>query len=198
MTGNIQYLRTDRAIQSALLSLLGKKPFEKITVQDILDETPVSRATFYKHFHDKYEIVEKIQDEVLRTHRELRNALVKASPDQYPALVERFSARYREISQLLMQVQTEQVNLPLALVRESEEYYLSIANTPSRELEAKVFGAASTALMVALLDEKQEFPLDKTYDVMLEVALRWIGMADDPEIRNLIQQKRNRKRSYRE
>ena len=49
MTGNIQYLRTDRAIQSALLSLLGKKPFEKITVQDILDETPVSRATFYKH-----------------------------------------------------------------------------------------------------------------------------------------------------
>ena len=25
MTGNIQYLRTDRAIQSALLSLLGKK-----------------------------------------------------------------------------------------------------------------------------------------------------------------------------
>ena len=93
MTGNIQYLRTDRAIQSALLSLLGKKPFEKITVQDILDETPVSRATFYKHFHDKYEIVEKIQDEILHTHTELRNSLAQATPDQYPALMERFSRR---------------------------------------------------------------------------------------------------------
>ena len=106
MTGNIQYLRTDRAIQSALLSLLGKKPFEKITVQDILDETPVSRATFYKHFHDKYEIVERIQDEILHTHTELRNALAQATPDQYPALMERFSLRYREVSQLLMKVQT--------------------------------------------------------------------------------------------
>ena len=84
MTGNIQYLRTDRAIQSALLSLLGKKPFEKITVQDILDETPVSRATFYKHFHDKFEIVERIQDEILHTHTELRNSLAQATPEQYP------------------------------------------------------------------------------------------------------------------
>lgn len=190
MTGNIQYLRTDRAIQSALLALLGKKPFEKITVQDILDETPVSRATFYKHFHDKYEIVEKIQDEVLHTHQELREALTQASPDQYPALMERFSMRYKEISQLLMKVQTERVNLPLALVHESEQHYIETSDSPTRELEAKVYAAASTALMVALLDEKQEYPLEKTFDVMIAVALRMIGLTDDPEVKQKIVQRR--------
>ena len=190
MTGNIQYLRTDRAIQSALLSLLGKKPFEKITVQDILDETPVSRATFYKHFHDKYEIVERIQDEILHTHTELRNALSQATPDQYPALVERFSLRYREISQLLMKVQTERVNLPLALVEEARNYYLGITDSPTKELEARIYSAATTSMMVALLDEKEDYPLDKVYDATLSVALRMIGLPDDEDVKSLILHKR--------
>ena len=190
MTGNIQYLRTDRAIQSALLSLLGKKPFEKITVQDILDETPVSRATFYKHFHDKYEIVERIQDEILHTHTELRNSLAQATPDQYPALMERFSLRYREVSQLLMKVQTERVNLPLALVEEARNYYLGITDSPTKELEARIYSAATTSMMVALLDEKEDYPLDKVYDATLSVALKMIGLPDDADVKNLILHKR--------
>ena len=191
MTGNIQYLRTDRAIQSALLSLLGKKPFEKITVQDILDETPVSRATFYKHFHDKFEIVERIQDEILHTHTELRNSLAQATPEQYPGLMERFSLRYREISQLLMKVQTERVNLPQALVEESRKYYLGTTDSPTKNLEARIYAAATTAMMVALLDEKEEYPLDKIFDANLSVAMRMVGLPDDPDVRNLIMQKRN-------
>ena len=190
MTGNIQYLRTDRAIQSALLSLLGKKPFEKITVQDILDETPVSRATFYKHFHDKFEIVERIQDEILHTHTELRNSLAQATPEQYPSLMERFSLRYREISQLLMKVQTERVNLPQALVEESRKYYLGISDSPTKELEARIYAAASTAMMVALLDEKENYPLDRIFDANLSVAMRMAGVPDDPDVRSLILQKR--------
>lgn len=47
MKENPQYLRTDKAIRQALIVLLKTKPFEKITVQDILDETPVTRSTFY-------------------------------------------------------------------------------------------------------------------------------------------------------
>ena len=193
MTGNIQYLRTDRAIQSALLSLLGKKPFEKITVQDILDETPVSRATFYKHFHDKYEIVEKIQDEILHTHTELRKSLAQATPDQYPALMERFSLRYKEISQLLMKVQTERVNLPLALIEESRNYYLSTTDSPTRELEARIYAASTTAMMVAMLDEKLDCPLDKVFDATMSVAMRMMGLPDDPDLRELILKKRAQK-----
>ena len=190
MTGNIQYLRTDRAIQSALLSLLGKKPFEKITVQDILDETPVSRATFYKHFHDKYEIVEKIQDEILHTHTELRNSLAQATPDQFPSLMERFSLRYREICQLLMKVQTERVNLPMALVEESRQYYLSTTNSPMKELEARIYAAAVTSMMVALLDEKEDYPLDQLFNATTAVAMRMVGLPDDADLKDLIQQKR--------
>ena len=34
-----------------------KKPFEKITVQDITDQCGLNRQTFYYHFQDKYELL---------------------------------------------------------------------------------------------------------------------------------------------
>ena len=74
MQNNPQFVRTDKAITQALISLLKVKPFEKITVQDILDETPVTRSTFYKHFHDKYEIAEKMQQEFFEAQDTLQKA----------------------------------------------------------------------------------------------------------------------------
>ena len=70
MSNNPQFQRTDKAIMQAMVSLLKKKSFEKITVQDILDETPVTRATFYAHYHDKYEVVEKMLDHFLSGYGE--------------------------------------------------------------------------------------------------------------------------------
>ena len=40
--------------------LIMKMPFEKITVKMITDGADVIRPTFYKHFQDKYEIIEYI------------------------------------------------------------------------------------------------------------------------------------------
>ena len=104
--------------------------------------------------------------------------------------MERFSLRYREISQLLMKVQTERVNLPLALVEEARNYYLGITDSPTKELEARIYAAATTSMMVALLDEKEDYPLDKVFDATLSVALKMVGLADDADVRNLILQKR--------
>ena len=41
-------------------TLVMEKPFEKITVSDITDGAGVIRTTFYNHFHDKYEVIERI------------------------------------------------------------------------------------------------------------------------------------------
>ncbi len=79
MSESPQFIRTDKAIKQALITLLKNKPFEKITVQDILDETPVTRSTFYKHFSDKYEIVEKLQEDFFVSQMEIRKALFENS-----------------------------------------------------------------------------------------------------------------------
>lgn len=49
-------LRTRDVLGDALVKLMHERPFEKITVQDILDGAGVSRSTFYAHFSDKNDL----------------------------------------------------------------------------------------------------------------------------------------------
>jgi AcrR family transcriptional regulator len=46
-------LRSRRMLMDALASLLIKKEFEDISVQEIADEATLNRATFYLHYPDK-------------------------------------------------------------------------------------------------------------------------------------------------
>lgn len=45
--------RTRDVLGDALITLMHEKPFDTITVQDVLDLAGVSRSTFYTHFRDK-------------------------------------------------------------------------------------------------------------------------------------------------
>jgi AcrR family transcriptional regulator len=51
--------RTRNLILGAFGSLLAEKNFESISVQDVTDKAEINRATFYKHFHDKYELLDR-------------------------------------------------------------------------------------------------------------------------------------------
>ena len=72
-----QFERTDRDITNALLSVMERKPFEKITVQDILEEAMINRSTFYQHFTDKYAILERLQDRYIGGITERIDAVTK-------------------------------------------------------------------------------------------------------------------------
>ena len=48
--------RTRDALGDALIDLMQERPFESITVQDILDRAGVGRSTFYTHFRDKNDL----------------------------------------------------------------------------------------------------------------------------------------------
>ena len=50
--------RTRNLILQAFGSLLAEKGFESISVQDVTDKAEINRATFYKHFVDKYALLD--------------------------------------------------------------------------------------------------------------------------------------------
>src|ERR1041384_271732 len=49
--------RTRDALGDALVALMQEKPFETITVQDVLDRAHVGRSTFYSHYSDKDDLL---------------------------------------------------------------------------------------------------------------------------------------------
>jgi AcrR family transcriptional regulator len=55
---DLRIRRTYKLLSEALLSLLLEKSFEEIFVTDICERAMVHRTTFYKHFEDKYHLLD--------------------------------------------------------------------------------------------------------------------------------------------
>ena len=53
---------TKRAIEASFIKLLNEKPFDKITVKDIVEECGINRNTFYYHFQDIYDLLSQLFD----------------------------------------------------------------------------------------------------------------------------------------
>lgn len=60
---DLRIRRTHRFLQEALIELITERGFEAITVSDIAGRAMINRATFYRHYQDKYDLVAKIFEE---------------------------------------------------------------------------------------------------------------------------------------
>lgn len=49
--------RTHQRLGSALVDLIQEKPFDDVTVQEVLERASVGRSTFYLHFRDKNDLL---------------------------------------------------------------------------------------------------------------------------------------------
>src|SRR5690625_3915735 len=58
-------LRTRKLIMDAFIDLSEEKEFKDITIKDITSKAMINRATFYYHFHDIYDLLERALSEVL-------------------------------------------------------------------------------------------------------------------------------------
>lgn len=57
-------IKTRKEIRKALLFLMETKDFEEITVLDITEHANINRGTFYLHYIDKYDLLEKYEQEL--------------------------------------------------------------------------------------------------------------------------------------
>ena len=67
MTQNLEDLRvrrTRKLLQKAMLEAASEKGFAHVTVSDITERAMVNRATFYRHYEDKYDLLSHYIEEL--------------------------------------------------------------------------------------------------------------------------------------
>lgn len=62
---DLRVRRTHKLLLEALTELLAEKSFESISVKEICDRAMINRTTFYKHYADKYDLVQRGFKELL-------------------------------------------------------------------------------------------------------------------------------------
>lgn len=58
--------KTKRSIKNAFLQLRAQKPLERITIKELSELAEISKATFYLHYKDIYDLSSQLQDEVIQ------------------------------------------------------------------------------------------------------------------------------------
>ena len=62
---DLRIQRTQILLRNTLVSLIAEKGFDAITVKDIAGRAMINRATFYRHYEDKYALVTSIFKEAI-------------------------------------------------------------------------------------------------------------------------------------
>ncbi|MEL7567716.1 MAG: TetR/AcrR family transcriptional regulator [Dehalobacterium sp.] len=58
-------IRTKKMIRNALSELIEEKGFNSISITDLTTKADINRGTFYLHYLDKYDLLEKSENEIL-------------------------------------------------------------------------------------------------------------------------------------
>lgn len=56
---------TKMVLKESFIKLLEKKDISQITIKEICEDADINRATFYAHYNDQYDLLRKIEDELL-------------------------------------------------------------------------------------------------------------------------------------
>ena len=62
---DLRIRRTHHFLQTAMIELITEKGFDTITVGEIAERAMINRATFYRHYQDKYDLVAKILEDTI-------------------------------------------------------------------------------------------------------------------------------------
>ena len=156
---------TKKAIEASLKNLLLKKPFDKITINDIAEDCGISRMTFYYHFKDIYDLVEWACEEDAKK--------ILDGKDDYKTWTQGFLNLFEEV----LKNKPFILNVYRSVGREQVENYLYkiVYDLLLNVIEEKAQG-------MTVRDEDKEFIADFYKYAFVGLMLDWVknGMKEDP------------------
>lgn len=103
----IKMNRTEMAIIDCFWELLEEKPYNKITVKNIIERCHVNRNTFYYHFQDIPELLERVikqeADNIIKSHNEFNSIgdcmtpIIQNSLSRKKAILNIYHSLHRDI-----------------------------------------------------------------------------------------------------
>lgn len=192
MKNSLTYRRVDKAIITAFIQLSDHIPFEKLTVQDILEEALISRYTFYSHFHDKYEVAERLQADMYQEFQVYMQERIpqidacamptEAHHQLIDAAIIEFTRKHHAQMRAIKNIHTETIDY-LRLIKNYfiENYRKNAPEHPNMELEAEIYANMATAVMEYFDSDTAIRPniSAPTMEAYINAALYAIGVHDE-------------------
>lgn len=63
--------KTQKLLKNSMIELMGEKDFKNISVKDLTERADLNRGTFYNHYTDTYDLLAKMEADVLSDFQEM-------------------------------------------------------------------------------------------------------------------------------
>jgi AcrR family transcriptional regulator len=101
-TANLRVRRTQKLLREALVELTEERGFDALTIGEITERAMVSRAAFYRNYHDKYDLVEQIFAEITSELQNAVGGLGQEHPSEVWVAFFEHIARYDRLYRVLL------------------------------------------------------------------------------------------------
>lgn len=179
--------RTVRDFENALETLLKTHRFEKITVDQICDEALLHRSSFYRYFHDKYDLLEHLMSNRLgqmmdsaASEEEMINQVTKYVDDNkdiYRHLSGDNSSSTLHVE--IMRILTEVILQQSKRKGVKSEILKQVHDSKNPELEAYTFSGAIIGIYYWWQMHNYNVPIDEVVDFIKNTVFANIHRIDE-------------------
>lgn len=152
---DLRVVKTKAGIRKAFVELLAEKSFEEITVKDILERAVINRTTFYRHYTDKFELAQKLSDELLQNYTKFVDVRFKGT-HSFEHLMEIMDQIYFSMGQdrdvVLLFLKSGSFNFRIRLQHMLQESFMTFAEKQdtvigNKELQSILFSNIAMTLI---------------------------------------------------
>lgn len=187
---DLRIQKTYLALHNAFTELLEQTHFEDFTVNELCDRAMIRRATFYKHFADKYEYFTHYTEEIVFSFREQFNQFTPVTPEnsiseylthmcqqlllfikQHKKLV--LNIKNSSVFPLLLSILLEQIHYDVIDVLKKSDWSKQLTNNQRDVIASFYAGGVSNTLFHCLnqdgsVDEEKFFGLQALFQTLMK------------------------------
>lgn len=119
--------KTKRNIYDAFMELRAKKPLERITIKELTELAEISKATFYLHYKDIYDLSDQLQkkviEDVLGSISDLE--FIYTNPPQFTFELFHAFIKYQPLIEILFS-DSQMAILPMSIEKAIKQVYFTI------------------------------------------------------------------------
>ena len=152
----------DKAITHAFFKLLEEKDFDQITVSEIIKVSGVNRSTFYRHYVDKYEILDKINDIAIPLGDRMLEPFIKDGKHSFDVmfnssyLLSNVPTNYKRMFLSLLKVRTNNFDMERIVKDGFARHYMPGDETVDAQLGRALYSDVCYRLLVYSITHEQQ------------------------------------------
>lgn len=172
--------RTQRLLAQALIALTLERGYEAVTIRDITQRADIGYATFFRHYHDKDELLEDVLqvvlEELIDRLQPHRAEAPGADPATIGTLIFQYVRDHSEVCRVLLG--SKGPTLPVRRVIEAGAQRMLREHTARQggivpvEIAAYHVVAATIALIQWWLDHEMPYPPERMGTIYAELIYR--------------------------